>query len=100
MEKLVTRRITMVSPTRLTRTMKKYSASICGAIFDACGGYSAKFVIHLTKNCQSTGLMWLIPLSVHLCSCPWLVVLPVIPAEHHQHESTQRHDRDQPAQLH
>ena len=58
----------MVKPMRLTRTMKKYSASICGAIFDASGGYSEKFVNHLTRNCQSTGLMCVIPLSVHLCS--------------------------------
>src|SRR5208337_1026537 len=110
MQKLVTRRVTTVSPIRLTSTMKKSSASICGAILDASGGNSAKFVIHLTRNSQSTGLMWLMPLSVHLwicsgfsisiCSCAWPVVLPRVPAEHDQHESTQREDRDQPAQLH
>ena len=69
MQKLVTKRITMVSPIKLTSTMKKSSASICGAIFDASGGNSAKFVNHLTRNCQSTGLIWFIPLSVHLCAC-------------------------------
>ncbi len=66
-EKLVTSRMTIVIPIMLTRTMKKYSASISGAIFDASGGYREKFVSHLTRNCQSTGLMC-IPLSVHLCS--------------------------------
>src|ERR1700739_1470791 len=93
-EKLNTSRMTIVSPTRLTRTMKKYNASISGAIFDASGGKSAKFVIHLTRNCHSTGLMWDIPLSVHLCFCHRyffhrLLLLPVIPPEHDKHESAQ-----------
>ncbi len=56
-EKLTSKRTTIVSPIRLISTMKKYSASICGAIFDASGGNSAKSVIHLTRNCHST---WLI----------------------------------------
>src|ERR1035438_7120416 len=102
MEKLVTSRITIVSPIRLTRTMKKYSASICGAIFDASGGNSAKFVIHLTRNSHNVGLMRLIQLSVHLCSRLRVgsLVLMLIPAEHHQHESTQRKHCYKSAQLH
>src|SRR5215469_18185105 len=103
MEKLTTSRITIVSPMRLTSTMKKYSASICGAIFDASGGNSAKFVIHLTRNCQNTWLMCSIPLSVHLFACVLLIVpvlQPVIAAEHQEHESAQRNHRYQAAQLH
>src|ERR1035441_8193007 len=36
-------------------------------------------------------------LSVHLCSCPCLIVLPGIFAEHRQHESTQRKHGYEPA---
>src|ERR1035437_9560863 len=99
MEKLATSSTTIVSPIRLTSTMKNSSASICGAIFEASGGSSAKFVNHLTRNCQITVLIWSIPLSVHLLACPRLVVFPHILAKHHQHESAQQQQRDQPAQL-
>src|ERR1700722_19097500 len=106
MQKLVTSRNTIVSPTRLTSISKKSSASISDASFDASGGNSGKFVIHLTRNCQSIGLIWLIPLSVHLCSCPRSLCSGCsrsgldVAAEHHQHESAQREDRYKAAQLH
>src|SRR6185437_1242941 len=104
MEKPITNRTTTVSPIRLMSTMKKNSASICGAIFDASGGNSAKFVIHLTRNCQSTWLMCSIPLSVHLCFCVLLfvggVLALVVAAEHDKHESAQRKERDQASELH
>src|ERR1035437_239396 len=80
--------------------MKKSSASICGAIFDASGGKSAKFVSHLTRNCQIVGLIWFIPLSVHLFVSPWLSVFPCVSAKHYQHESAQRHEGYKPAHLH
>jgi hypothetical protein len=57
MEKLVIRSTTIVRPTRLTRIMKNSSASICGASFEASGGSSGEFDIHLLRNCQITGLM-------------------------------------------
>src|SRR6185437_701242 len=104
MEKPITNRTTTVSPIRLMSTMKKNSASICGAIFDASGGNSAKFVIHLTRNCQSTWLMCSIPLSVHLCFCVLLFVglvfALIVAAEHDKHESAQRKERDQASELH
>src|ERR1039457_3113431 len=98
----MTSRTTIVSPIRLTRIMKKKSASISGAIFEASGGKSGKLVIHLTRNCHKTGLMWLIRLSVHLCSliCLWRVGLPGIPAKHDQHESAHQYACQEPAQLH
>src|SRR5580698_7175896 len=105
MEKLVTRRMTIVRPMRLTRTIKMYSASISGAILEASGGKSAKFVIHLTRNCQITGLIWDIPLSVHLCFwhgclCHWLMRLLEIATEHDGHETAQKDQREKSTKLH
>src|ERR1035441_782867 len=85
--------------------MKKSSASVCGAMRDASGGNSAKFVIHLTRNCHNTGLMWSIPLSVPLCSCLRFAcclpaLLPRVVAEHRKHESAQTKHGHQAAQLH
>src|SRR6185312_2510557 len=104
MEKPTRISTTAVSPTRLIRTRKKKSASACGAIRDASGGYSGKFCSHFSKNCQSTGLMWFIPLSVHPLRCclhgrRGLLPRPDIFPEHHEHESAQKQQRYKPARL-
>jgi hypothetical protein len=46
MEKPTISNTTIVNPIRLTRTMKKNSASDSGATVDASGGKSAKCVNH------------------------------------------------------